>query len=110
MVRVTADLVARAIQLILAPAVMISSAIAVLVGSMLVVAAAVLTDQAWLAVLVLVLLVTGALVLLWGVVLITQEIRRSRRSIVYESQAALGLVVQQSAGGPEEVHIESSTP
>jgi Protein of unknown function (DUF2721) len=62
--------------------------IVILVSSMFVVAAAALVDQPWLAAGVLLLLLLGTAVLLYGVVLTTQEIRRSRRSIVYEAGRA----------------------
>jgi VIT1/CCC1 family predicted Fe2+/Mn2+ transporter len=77
-------------------------AIAILVASMLVVAAAVLTNLAWVAAAVLALLLLGTLVLLYGVVLITQEIRGSRRSIVYESQWALHDAARHAAVASEQ--------
>lgn len=67
-------------------------AIVLLVASMFVVAAAALTDQAWLAMLVIVFLLAGTAVLLYAMVLTTSEIRRSRHSIVYEAQGALRLI------------------
>jgi small-conductance mechanosensitive channel len=63
-------------------------AIGLLVASMFVVAAASLTNQFVLEEAVLVLLLLGTAVLLYGLVLITREIRRSRHSIIYESESA----------------------
>jgi hypothetical protein len=71
-------------------------AIVILVGSMFVVAAAVLTDHPVLLGAVLALLLLGTAVLLYAVLLITREIRRSRRSIVYEAQSTLNLAAQSS--------------
>lgn len=66
-------------------------AIVVLVLSMLAVAAAALSDIAWLALGVLALLLLGTLVMLYGVLLTTLEIRVGRRSIVYESERSVPL-------------------
>jgi hypothetical protein len=77
-------------------------AVVILVGSMFVVAAAALTDHPVLAGGVLALLLLGTAVLLYALVLITREIRRSRRSIVYEAQSTLNLAPQSEASVTEK--------
>jgi hypothetical protein len=74
-------------------------AIVVLVLSMFAVAAAALSDIPWLSLGVLALLLVGTLVLLYGVLLTTLEIRVGRRSIVYESEQSLQLRVPARLGG-----------
>jgi len=74
-------------------------AIVVLVLSMFAVAAAALSDISWLSLGVLALLLVGTLVLLYGVLLTTLEIRVGRRSIVYESEQSLQLRVPARLGG-----------
>jgi small-conductance mechanosensitive channel len=74
-------------------------AIVVLVLSMFAVAAAALSDIPWLSLGVLALLLVGTLVLLYGVLLTTLEIRVGRRSIVYESEQSLQLRVPARLDG-----------
>ena len=74
-------------------------AIVVLVLSMFAVAAAALSDISWLSLGVLALLLVGTLVLLYGVLLTTLEIRVGRRSIVYESEQSLQLRVPARLDG-----------
>lgn len=66
-------------------------AIVVLVLGMFAVAAAALSDVAWLGIGVLGMLLVGTSVLLYGILLTTLEIRVARRSIVYESERSLRL-------------------
>jgi small-conductance mechanosensitive channel len=78
-------------------------AILALVVSMFVVAAAALTDLAWLATATLALLLLGTAILLFGLVLTTNEIRVARESVLYETQRVMALGRERATdtdGGP----------
>jgi hypothetical protein len=72
-------------------------AILVLVVTMFAVAAAVLTDLAWLATATLVLLLLGTAILLYGLVLTTSEIREAHEAITFEANRAMGLTRDRPA-------------
>jgi small-conductance mechanosensitive channel len=72
-------------------------AILALVVTMFVVAAAALTELAWLATATLVLLLLGTAILLYGLVLTTSEIRVARESVLYETQRVMALGRERAA-------------
>jgi small-conductance mechanosensitive channel len=83
-------------------------AIVILVASMFVVAAAALSEHPVLAGGVLALLLLGTAVMLYAIVLIVREIRRSRRSIVYEAQSTLNLSAPSSGHAGSSAETASS--
>lgn len=68
-------------------------AVVTFVVSMFVIAAATLFHQSWLAVVALLMFLLGTAVLLLGVLLTTQEVRRSQDQIDYEVRRILGLTL-----------------
>jgi hypothetical protein len=80
------------------------TAIGILVLTMCVIALTATLTSTWVALLVFAIFLAGVLVMLVGVILITVEIRFSRRSLVFEAQRVTKLAAGTAAGGGTETN------